>query len=548
MSEQDGKPTRNCGEYDRREFLRLLSGGALAVTSGGLLAGCGGGGGTTPGPSTANSLLYSTNVVIGTTGDTITAPAPNNVSVTFPPNTFTGDTSVTLSIYDLSQLPSPNTNLVPASTVVNIAFDDTNFAATGSLSVTTPYTGLPNPNTDYVAMSDTNDGNGNFLAIMPTINASTQTFQYSLAKGDFDYINASQTQNQIATVHSLSSLKQKPHDLSQIKQWYLQLKTFAQQPKLPPKTDFYIYNGNGNWLPDDNRVLSSQPSAILIHGIYNTYTRMNDLASYLSTITKPDGTRLYESIIAVDYNWQRQIAENGDELAQFVTKRFLNIDPQIDVFGHSMGGLVARWAIEKSDVGNGLVGCGSYVKRLFTFSTPHAGVPVRALATAALITITGDLDFSLPGVNDLVTNGSFLNQLDDGSQSPYYSTISYLTFAGSHWDGYQGKVGKSMHNYFTYVDLLDKSRGYNNLDGIVSVPSAQYSGLSNKSANLTQPNETYDFNHSKIGGEMLNGSFNLDNDPGTIGDQTVDEQYRKSPHRRLRDYILQTGVGNIGIQ
>ncbi|MBV9849324.1 MAG: hypothetical protein JO250_06525 [Armatimonadetes bacterium] len=30
---------------DRRGFLRLLSGGALAVASGGLLTGCGGGGG-----------------------------------------------------------------------------------------------------------------------------------------------------------------------------------------------------------------------------------------------------------------------------------------------------------------------------------------------------------------------------------------------------------------------------------------------------------------------------------------------------------------------
>jgi pimeloyl-ACP methyl ester carboxylesterase len=71
-----------------------------------------------------------------------------------------------------------------------------------------------------------------------------------------------------------------------------------------------------------------------------------------------------------DYDWRRDIAELGIELA-----RRIAIEParQISIVGHSMGGLVARAALHTD--------AGQRVQRLITLGTPHGGsyAPVQAL-------------------------------------------------------------------------------------------------------------------------------------------------------------------------
>jgi pimeloyl-ACP methyl ester carboxylesterase len=71
-----------------------------------------------------------------------------------------------------------------------------------------------------------------------------------------------------------------------------------------------------------------------------------------------------------DYDWRRDISELGIEFA-----RRIAIEPakQINVIGHSMGGLVARAALRTD--------AGQRVKHLITLGTPHGGsyAPLQAL-------------------------------------------------------------------------------------------------------------------------------------------------------------------------
>ena len=68
------------------------------------------------------------------------------------------------------------------------------------------------------------------------------------------------------------------------------------------------------------------------------------------------------------------VEKSAERLAAFIEKvaRREGVE-QVDVVAHSMGGLVARWFIEKS-------GGGARVRKLITIATPHHGTALASLA------------------------------------------------------------------------------------------------------------------------------------------------------------------------
>lgn len=78
----------------------------------------------------------------------------------------------------------------------------------------------------------------------------------------------------------------------------------------------------------------------------------------------------YSKTVTFGYNSGRHIEFNGKLLADEI-KKINKGNKNIDIVAHSMGGLVARVAIEK-------YGCDKYVRKIITLGTPHKGTPLGA--------------------------------------------------------------------------------------------------------------------------------------------------------------------------
>ena len=529
------------------------------------LAGCGGGGSNptvnqpnnpnNPGGANTSNPLFTTSKLIDTTGNTLSAPDPYNVNAVFAPGSLNGSTSVALAVHSPNTVPTPNTGLAANSRTINLQFDTATLSNTGKVTITAPYNADVDSEIDFVVMSD---NAGNFLPILPTFNTAAKTVSFDVVKADFDYFTT------LKSAHKSASRNIK-RGLANTFWWDLR---HINRIVRNPRVDFrhYLQSSTASGL-DRWKISSSASSdelnwddsnkriAIVLHGINNDVTRMRQMADYLLSLRMADGRSLYTDVWGVDYEWQSNIGDNAEIVAEFINSRLQNSASRVDIFGHSMGGLVARWAIEKADLKNGIVGCGARVNRLFTFGTPHEGVPLRALATSTIygITSVGGIiyfDLKYPGVNDLASHGSFLNRLDDDSTSPYFNQVAYSTFAGNHWKGYlqftKGPVISAIGDIVeTIYDGANKD-----MDGIVPVSSAQYSGLSHKSANWTHPAEHFHFNHSEMGG-TLNGdndpqSFDLEHDPGSA--DGIDPSFNTGMHKPLRYYLLNSGSGQIDIR
>ncbi len=164
--------------------------------------------------------------------------------------------------------------------------------------------------------------------------------------------------------------------------------------------------------------------AIVIHGINN----------HPDVWQKPDAQGVsfvdflrndlgYAAVWGFHYYSQQGIAGNAQKLATILGKLPWGNGQQVDIFGHSMGGLVSRYAMER-------ILDPSYVARVITLGTPHQGSPLAgyqlkasdlffglttgagnlaALLFAAGLEFVGDVQ---AGVQDMKPGSSFLTTLN----------------------------------------------------------------------------------------------------------------------------------------
>jgi hypothetical protein len=116
---------------------------------------------------------------------------------------------------------------------------------------------------------------------------------------------------------------------------------------------------------------------LVVHGIIGDTRGMT---AFLGSGPDPI-SRHYDAVLAFDYeSINTRVDETAATLAARITEVGLGSGQRVDVLAHSMGGLVARWWIERVDGDRA-------VRRLVTCGTPHEGSPwprVEDLATATL--------------------------------------------------------------------------------------------------------------------------------------------------------------------
>lgn len=249
----------------------------------------------------------------------------------------------------------------------------------------------------------------------------------------------------------------------------------AERP--PLVTALYGFkNGAFTGAPPDTTNLRV---AVVVHGIDSSLSDLTSLGAFLASV-KANGTsnRYYDAIIGFQYTSNAPIAEIGTALADML-KPYVSAAREVDLYAHSMGNLVSRYAMETTSLQNRI---GSYIKHFVGLGGPHTGVPFANIPSfQTLIYIFGG-DSYYP-LRDLVTYGKdgqpltdFLTNLNTNQNGPDYEFAQYFTLSGSDYaDLYFGNlpVGE-------VVNLMyDTSVGFDTInDGLVAQYSAQSSVLS----------------------------------------------------------------------
>ncbi|NKE72969.1 fibronectin type III domain-containing protein [Candidatus Manganitrophus noduliformans] len=168
--------------------------------------------------------------------------------------------------------------------------------------------------------------------------------------------------------------------------------------------NFKIYKEetNSNFQTD-----SSGRNLLIIHGVCSSslfFQEETDLIPFF--VNSP----YYKNIIFYDYPWTEPIVYNAHELSKFIIS--LNIEGTFDIIAHSMGGMVARYAIENTNPVRSLRG---KVKNLFMLATPNDGVH-PSFKDNAFCPETGP-SWKYPGIEDsgpdnLIKGSGFLSSLN----------------------------------------------------------------------------------------------------------------------------------------
>jgi hypothetical protein len=244
-----------------------------------------------------------------------------------------------------------------------------------------------------------------------------------------------------------------------------------------------------------NSIESDEKILLLIHGwggspestwwdfLYAVENKTND-AAYLN--------EHYSKTVTFGYNSALHIKSNGELLANEL-KKLNKGRKNIDIVAHSMGGLVARVAIEK-------YGCDKYVRKVITLGTPHKGSPLGAYRNWLLAEKEKDLELkqsysysvvgtganTLPafevtiknqdiayykmnteGFEDLDSNSDFIKNYIN--PSILYSDIQYTTVGAKSVTGFN----EYLYQFITWEITPPH-------DGVVELASAL--GLKNNSA------------------------------------------------------------------
>lgn len=168
-----------------------------------------------------------------------------------------------------------------------------------------------------------------------------------------------------------------------------------------------------------------KPPILMVHGLWSNG---NDAFGKFRSELLTSGMYLPYQIALVNYKNDAFVFENAPTLnfaknnLKYQCTRNNNSVGKIDLFGHSMGGLVSRYYIQSEQYEND-------VNKLITFNTPHSGSQWADLILDPqfyfLPQILSDLNHNPTNgaIDNLRTQGSFINSLNNSSDSDNYSDI-----------------------------------------------------------------------------------------------------------------------------
>lgn len=248
--------------------------------------------------------------------------------------------------------------------------------------------------------------------------------------------------------------------------------------------------------PEDS--LENKKVAVIVHGLHNQAINSLDTFKNIASgvfVNTNNSNLQYDEYWFYEYRSVRDgVKDNGFRLSELLRQHGASLAKSIDFHAHSMGGLVSRVAIEKANAGE-------FTQRLFTYGTPHKGVPEEVLGRAGWSMNLND------GYRDLERDGSFLAYLNN-QDSPYKGLVAYFALAGSRYHDYLPKAyigdqsfGDRTHD--GYVELGQTEHGnpeyYLPVDGIVSKWSAIPSDLHRFGKVGSSSTKILPLHHSDIG-------------------------------------------------
>lgn len=246
--------------------------------------------------------------------------------------------------------------------------------------------------------------------------------------------------------------------------------------------------------------LTNRRVAVVVHGIESSLADLTSLGQFLIDFKQAaQPTNLYDAVIGFEYSSNAELAEIGAALADGMGAAGLAGARSVDLFAHSMGNLVSRYAMETTGLPNRIANVGHYV----SLGGPHAGVPFGNLtyleqAFFYLFNLS-----ATPCLRDLLTDGengrpqtSFLKDLNlvDGQRGPNFLTAQYFTMSGDDYSGEEPPVGDTVH--LLYLDSIGLDRGEQD-DGLVAQYSAQNTLLGRQSEAWT-PNAPLNLTHTEL--------------------------------------------------
>lgn len=158
------------------------------------------------------------------------------------------------------------------------------------------------------------------------------------------------------------------------------------------------------------QVAQAENIVLFMHGIIGNTTEMPQMLNKIKTYDGSPFQNPYDLVLTFDYeNLNTEIQTTAKDLKQRLAEVGLeaNHDKDLTIIAHSMGGLVARWFIEKE-------GGNAIVNHLIQVGTPNGGSPwsdVYQLSTALLTQVVNGAAFLQPYLLTLNLLGRFAGQL-----------------------------------------------------------------------------------------------------------------------------------------
>lgn len=458
-------------------FITLLSAALL-------FNGCSGGGSDSASPA---KVVYSDAKAIGSTGGSFSSPA-HKVAVDITPSTFYQQSQVGLEVLDAQHSDVQKTGFHYSPNGVNISLDPASLDGVGrtadsqaarEIRVRLPYHGVYDENHPplFIAMNR----NGLFIPV----DYSTDTVSNTLI-------------GLIDTMEILTLMEDVSGKLD-LKLFTANLK--PQQDSSPAiVASVKLYNRTRNKF-DTTPIpsLAGKRVAVVVHGITSNLDQSQAMGDFLATFRK-SGALYYDYIIGFEYSSNARIAELGAKMAS-MTYPLVAQASQVDIFAHSMGNLVARYAMTTQNaekVPNRL----SMVKHYVALGGPHEGVPLVTLSgfkffdmmayILGVDTINCVYDL-LTSVDQLEPYTVFLRDLNDfsknGGVGPEYKTLRVYSMAGRTYSNYKMSgiipAGKIFNYMYKNAVANSKKTLVYQIDGIV----ADYSAGSTTQKNLEKMSE-----------------------------------------------------------
>ena len=167
---------------------------------------------------------------------------------------------------------------------------------------------------------------------------------------------------------------------------------------------------------------------LLVHGWTDAPT--DCWSSFIKKISPQITQANYNKIVTFGYYSGLSINSNGQLLASFLNS--LPSGVNVDIVGHSMGGLVSRSALENYNAS-------AHVKNLITLGTPHKGSLGGYLKNAIGLfvklqygnnpSLIGSFNTGSQGFEDLQNTSQFITDLNNLNTNPKPANVNYYPIA-----------------------------------------------------------------------------------------------------------------------